>query len=558
MTGILDNPLLVCDEDGPLKEACSKIFPDWGKGDDGNTSASCFIVPILPYINGDCGLLGMNAAVNKRKDGDYCTPVIFATVMPCYEAARRYCRLRTKKRAEYRDNTQAFLCAELVLDEKNENEFINLVTFEDLIEMSGGQKKKRLEELEEFYDKFSRDESCQVLLEKFYNSFVYFYKTDDEIRKSLGNIIECKCNEYLRDVDILLECADAVRMELNGIKIKDNNPHNVKKEMFLSPVPFMFWDFVRTRKKVRDCLGEKKLYLLLVDNKPGDKKKALDDMLRNEEIFNIKVMVKDGNGNVRVVENCDESDNDPPCSNSDYSDDDVSKAFSKIRDESPHFILLDFFLDGTDTYFAFDFIKKFNEEKQRGNDSSTTWYFITSAVHDSVTRYAQSGLLAEYYESAVVNAGDDPTNDKRKIIFLYKLFTFIMARINNISRHHKYVQDRFFRSREEQECKECRRCATTGSRKAEGRCFALSQQAIKRFLAEDENFASLVIERYNESRNLLEILDDTLTKFTILPQADWQLVQHQIDFINSRLRQSGRFFSCSFITTEMKERSETY
>lgn len=224
-----------------------------------------------------------------------------------------------------------------------------------------------------------------------------------------------------------------------------------------------------------------------------------------------------------------------------------------------HFVLLDFFLNEENSFLAFDLIEEISRIRE---NHSTTWYFITSAVYDSVTRYAQSGLLAEYYESAVVNAGDDPTNSKRQIIFLYKLLTFINARIRSIHRHSEYIFNRLLTTKDEDGyCRICCAQAKKGDFKRKNDCLSAAQQVIKRFITEDERFASLIFPQYDSRKEVLERIDDTINKFRYLPEADWQMVQRQIDFINHRLQDAGddnAAFACSFITEEIFRRSEIY
>jgi hypothetical protein len=247
------------------------------------------------------------------------------------------------------------------------------------------------------------------------------------------------------------------------------------------------------------------------------------------------------------------------------------EVYKKIKDS--HFVLLDFFLNEEDTYLAFDFIRDMADIQRQQGDVSTTWYFITSAVYDSVVKYSQSGLLAEYYESAVVNAGDDPTNEKRQIIFIYKLLTFINARIKSFSRYKDLIFERMLSERKDD--KERPECCVKVRKNESGekhedpacqgecgknKCLEEMQTAIKRYLTEYDNIYSLFYDEKDEYKTIVELLDDTITKFLLLPEADWQIIQHQIDYINAKLRKAKgkRQFSCSYINKEIEQRSEIY
>ncbi len=242
--------------------------------------------------------------------------------------------------------------------------------------------------------------------------------------------------------------------------------------------------------------------------------------------------------------------------------------YHKIK--SSHFILLDFFLNEENTYLAFDFIKDISKMKKQEGDYSTTWYFITSAVYDSVVKYSQSGLLAEYYESAVVNAGDDPTNEKRQIIFVYKLLTFIQSRLRSFNSYKTAIYTHMLSDADEQGEGVCcvaysnKNIKTAGCLEncKEDKCLEKMQTHIKHYLTEYDNIWSLFyVEKHERDyKDIAELLDDTIKKFLWLPEADWQMVQHQIDYINAKLKTLGenRKFSCKYINDEIKRRSEIY
>ncbi len=565
-----------------VKRVIDGIFSETNQDTKG---AKYFFVPLLPFSKDDLFIREMVKSVSdkveKGRRQNFAVPAVFVVLPPFYDVLQAHCHLLVKARPKnYGDNTQAFFCAELMREDGDNGDFVNILTFADLM-APDGEGKERVGRLERFIDRYLGDDTETVggYLEKFYNTYVDFYDTcvDDKISKidntTKRKVIKCLDNNDCND---LMFTCDVIHRVVHGVEV--GNHHSVSKEIFRSPIPFLFWEFIAIRKKVVDAIGggDKKLRLWLIDNNPKDKLDGVREALNNEKIFETEAMVKNTQG---VIE-CRSSLEGfyPlkfPAPDSPRSDDDKDKVMASLirnRDDKhqPHFILLDFFLNGDDnatdgrrpsSYFALDFIKDFGAYKRQNNDHSTTWYFIASAVHDSVTRYSQSGLLAEYYESAVVNAGDDPTNKKRQIIFLYKLLTFVNARIKSVLHHYELVVDRFFK-KGEGAGSSCQLCCTHHPEAKDTRqtCFNDVRRSIGRFLAEDEDFAGMLVKDYGNMEDIFRLLRDTINKFEVLPQADWPIIQHQIDFIRSKLTGCGEGldFHCQYINHEIRQRSDRY
>ena len=416
---------------------------------------------------------------------------------------------------------------------------------------------------------------------------------------------------------------------LNGTLKQRQSAHHVPLELFRAPIPFPLQELVNARDEINKELKkggmDKKIKLLLIDNrsdnkfisKNGDspKPESLCDLLFSKDngfglgdIFEIQMLgnavYKKKNGMSGFYE---KDEKDTPLN--DYShfkakyeefkftrfkepeslkepEEEYHKAFideqnkvgienyadlvyHKVKDS--HFVLLDFFLDDDDTYLAFDFIRDITDIKRQKGDVSTTWYFITSAVYDSVVKYSQSGLLAEYYESAVVSAGDDPTNKKRQIIFLYKLLTFINARFANFKRYKNSIHEKLFADWDNDDAHSdsepyCRIYKEKQSKCGEEKCLPGLQSDIKRYLTEYDDVCSIFYDRKDSEdlKDIVELLDNVIKQFVWLPEADWYMIQHQIDFINTKLGglQDKSLkkckFSCKYIIEELRGRSEVY
>ena len=384
----------------------------------------------------------------------------------------------------------------------------------------------------------------------------------------------------------ILEKAQKIYNKLNDIQ---SSPHSDKYELFKAPIPFPLQELIDARDEIVKSLGgqiegdkiissDKKLTLLLVDNKTDKFKKQTKPTIIEaleavgiDGLFDIEMIgiEKHNSENFnpdyekfqfqkfrdeKELENLDEKE---------YYQNVIEKykykkglvktyselIYNKIR--SFHFIFLDFFLNGENTYLAFDFIKDIAKIKNEKQDSSTTWYFITSAVYSSVVNYSQSGLLAEYYESAVVNAGDDPTNEKRQIIFIYKLLTFINSRFKSFLGYRDVILgSALFNCKENKDKKKCRDC------------LEFVQSLCRKYVAEYEEIESLVAKKAEEKefKKNVELIDSIITHFIWLPEADWPMIQRQIELLDHRMNTTGQGqkICCEYISREIKKRSDVY
>ncbi|PXF58997.1 MAG: hypothetical protein C4B58_04795 [Deltaproteobacteria bacterium] len=473
-----------------------------------------------------------------------------------------------------------------------------------------------------------------LLIKQYHRTFVKYYQpfreitepgySDNIMCKFLGNLhsqsqqdCQKKLNESIAELNESIEYND-IKTEaflklsnriyncLNNIEEKDQGGHTVRLELFRAPVPFPLQELIDAKKEIEknQLTADKRIKLLLIDNKMDKVKKKENSHDEGELISvlfdseycsmfelrmlgdlvwkkrgSIKTLNDDNYEILKKKETFDSKTFKDELKDYSVAKDKkakefayLSKVYKKIK--SAHFVLLDFFLNKQDTYLAFDFIRDVAEIKKREQDHSTTWYFITSAVYDSVVKYSQSGLLAEYYESAVVNAGDDPTNSKRQIIFIYKLLTFINARLKSFGSYKDLIFKRMLSEVKNAEGRpEC--CVKAKNERGvkredpacqgkceKDKCLKEMQTAIKRYLTEYDNIYSLFYDEDEKDKykSAVVLLDDTITKFLLLPEADWQIIQHQIDYINAKLRKAKgkRQFSCSYINKEIERRSEIY
>lgn len=492
---------------------------------------------------------------------------------------------------------KAVFLGEIIYKEKeaqNENASSKNIEYTNIINLQEHDELKRLADLLKGEGELPLIN--EELRAKYYDIFIKYY----DLIKINGEIpVETK---------ILLNDAQAKYRALNDTQ---ESNHSDGLELFEAPVPFPLIELIQTKEEIEKSLKHKKdpdnskapITLLLIDNK-GDKVANGHNGALQETIA---LMEKIGNNKenplfeVKMLEDFTYTYNKENPAQPEDADifklsefkKDMEEIFDDNTEDSDknyaikvyakttkcHFVLLDFFLNKENTYLAFDFIHDIAKIKKKKLDSSTTWYFITSAAYDSVAKYSQSGLLAEYYESAVVNAGDDPTNKKRQIIFLYKLLTFINSRFKSFTRYKDIIFYRILGPCPHENIKNRKECCVNveinackdesipieawGDGKCEkNKCLEHLQTCIKRYLTEFDNIASIFYgkEKSKRYKRIVERLDDTINKFLLLPEADWQIIQHQIDYINARLEEVGDRgrFSCSHILDEITKRSEIF
>jgi len=454
----------------------------------------------------------------------------------------------------------------------------------------------------------------QKLREKYYDIFVKYYdeiKDGGEIAEGMKKLLTevqeiykklngmeqfpllklINSKKEVELIKLLLNKAQKIYRIFNGM---EQSGHSDPLELFKAPVPFPLIELIQVKEEIEENLKRKKdpekekapITLLLIDNK---KDKIANKDLQNT--INLMEKIDDDRTNplfeVKMLENFTypykKGSSPEPGDDDTFKSSEFRKAMREIFDDKKEdseenyairvyekikdcdFVLLDFFLNTENTYLAFGFIKDIAKIKKKEGDYSTTWYFITSSVYDSVVKYSQSGLLAEYYESAVVSAGDDPTNKKRQIIFLYKLLTFIKARITNFKNLQKDIYDKLFAK--DGKCKywdeDEKKCTNGGIDCLEKELLVI----IRRYLHEFDDVKEFFFPNEDESddrKNIVESLENLIKQFIWLPEADWPMIQRQLDFINTKAERISAFtevkrqFSCNYIREEIKKRSDIY
>ena len=613
------------------KDDIRKTWKDDSK--NGNPSCDCtesiIVVPLFEKVDGKITHHGLEVIRSLREKIDYGFNTIFMVLskqdIPDYvhpENKMHYYAEGLLGNPKFDNVDQAVFLGEIIYKKKgaqNEKESSEDIEYTNIINLQEHDELKRLAGLIKGEKLPSVNEE---LRRKYYDIFVEYYERVDKYAvKVLGDTDDKK-----KEKREMLKTAQDIYNKLNDIS--GAGDHSEPYELFHAPAPFPLQELIDFKNEVK----VEKLNLLLIDNRSDNKFvkndlepqslcKIIEDF-KLDDLFELKmlgnVVYKKEQGGVGFHIN--EEKLDKYSSIQRKFDRLTGKEFSEFRKleefdfrkfkykeslselekqyhedfikecegkkekietytefvyykiKHSHLVLLDFFLNTENTYLAFDFIRDIADIKKQEGDVSTTWYFITSAVYDSVVKYSQSGLLAEYYESAVVSAGDDPTNKKRQIIFLYKLLTFINARFTNFERYKDSIHKKLFAEWEndvainesQPYCKEYKEKESPPCDEED--CLKGLQNDIKRYLTEYDDVCSIFYDKKdnNDLKDIIESLDNVIKQFIWLPEADWYMIQHQIEFINNKL---GRLqdkslkkckFSCRYILKELEDRSEVY
>jgi hypothetical protein len=252
------------------------------------------------------------------------------------------------------------------------------------------------------------------------------------------------------------------------------------------------------------------------------------------------------------------------------NDENNVKVVKKIFFSDYLVVFLDFFLSADKFFAAHDFIREYNHYKLEQDCFQTDWFFIVSAAHRDVLEYAQAGSLSSFSATTKVDFGDNPLLENRRFIFLYKLLQFLQSRVRRFNYSWRKIEGRFvsFEAKNSglpTECKKCLAGSNGGGREnfmneKAFPCLENSMEIIRQFLlaCADENSALVEIGSFQDNYVIAQRLENILRDFLMRPEADWAMIQLQIDYLEKRFASRGLKFICSFIIERLRERSETY
>lgn len=607
------------DEDKELIESLSSKFKQASYGkfiDNFEYGYDIIIAPFTDIFN--TTFFSFDHIRKYRKTGNWSTPIFFLLRSPYHKPD--YLNPETIEHPivenllgnqEFGVVDKATFYAEVIYDNNSYSDILL-----NLIELSLDDQfdKRFFQQIEKTIKHVNANkEQYKKYKQSFYNTFIKFYEcnrddnkpfyelTVDDLRSnSQGDASEpwqsvqkfLSGHPYCQDltannltIRYILEFAEVINAATTGDKVPEaHGGHHIPLGMFSAPRPFPLHELIDTKNKIEQAIEGNTIKLLLIDNRAeskfrsticSDGKGTIHKIFKEfdlENFFELRMLEHPFNSDDPDLNNLDltkeefdfekfrnpkkimglsQSENPWTISPWTYAD----KVYNKISEA--HFVLLDFFLNKADTYHAFDFIRDFAQTKRKKSDYRTTWYFITSSVHDDVTKFMQSGLLSEYYESAVVNTGDNPDNEKRKIIFVYKLLSFILARMNSFQGLVDSIA----------KCNVLN-CSQENSKDCCERCLAHVQSVLRKYLAEHEEITRIFPKlkaTEKEFKDLVSLLDSILNHFYMLPEADWAIINMEIESFDSRVSRQHlnqdilkKKFSCKYILTELERRSKIY
>lgn len=384
----------------------------------------------------------------------------------------------------------------------------------------------------------------------------------------------------------------------NEWKGQTDNGHHPIGNLFRQPVPFFFWDFCRVYAIVKkhfyySDVDSELFKLFLLDNKDFSennnnnnkiiKINKLFDRYKLNELFCVS---QQDNKNIAGKAKNFVFDINKYNEGSIYFREKDGKIFLYRKnggDDSGQdleinlsqyiLILLDFFLSDSENhqFLAHRFIRDYNVFKEKSNCFQTDWFFIVSEAYNDVLSYANAGSLSSFSGNTRVDFGDNPLNDKRGIVFLYKLLQLLTGRITRISGAWGKIETHFLPQKPNSSdsdtasqakiCPDYKEDAKNCPNWKE--CLDKGILLIHQFTAacEDEirasqNIHELRTKKYNDLYQMAKSLENIINDFLWLPEADWAIVQRQVDFLNKKF--SKHYFACEYIQQELLKRSNIY
>lgn len=232
-------------------------------------------------------------------------------------------------------------------------------------------------------------------------------------------------------------------------------------------------------------------------------------------------------------------------------------------------VLLDFFLSKSPNhqFLAHRFIRDYNAFKEKNNCFHTDWFFIVSEAYSDVLAYADAGSLSSFSGSTRVDFGDNPLNKKRRIVFLYKLLQLLTGRIIRITGAWEKIEKLYLPRKKDLPHDQDRPCPCSRRKGEKGcadwkRCLDNGIILIHQFKTAYEDEKKLgsddhaVHTRYDNQFKMANSLENIITDFMWLPEADWPIIQRQIDFLRKNFPDYS--FACEYICEELLKRSNIY
>lgn len=384
--------------------------------------------------------------------------------------------------------------------------------------------------------------------------------------------------------------------------------HHKKLNLFRSPQPFLFWDFVKSYLEVSDFyqLGtrDSPLPMFLLDNKDfiaGDQNDQDNKLKKINKIFENYGLCRNNNQGLVLFQCVYKSDAKKACCLKPYNHN--NKPFKLFPEsetvglvgfdgEGNQFeinfsaylvIFLDFFFSEDPPLRAHEFIADYNAYKLENNCFQNDWFFIVSAAHRDVLGYAEAGSLSSFSSLTRVDFGDNPLLPNREIIFVYKLLKFLQSRSQRLELPLAKIFAKFLGLSDSRRCADCagssflcrlsspifdnlemsKQCLRSGIKIVRQLLLACADESkveVSLRLPSSKMQASTESNEIsvNELQVLAQRLEHILLDFLGRPDADWAMIQLQITYLEESFATYGLRFKCGYIIEEMVLRSKIY
>ena len=351
--------------------------------------------------------------------------------------------------------------------------------------------------------------------------------------KSIGSFrkkfYEIFINPYLGQNNELLSNDSLSMIYENYIKLIGEEEtiykktHFKPKEIFRLPTPFFLQDFIQTFERFNQFMKNmnKKISLLLIDNKPREKMGKVFEILKNyhlDRYFLIHALYEE-DGKIEASKILLEKEKNLDLSNKNKIYNVLNKIFSE--DLNYHFILMDFFLhkkenkvNEVDLIIASEFLESMDKYKRENYIFLKDWVFMVSDYSESFIKYLQGGVVSETFNSIFVNFGES-SHQKKSIVFVYKLLKFILNRLQHFQNLHSRIVNTFLAD------------SQNNDDKIDKYVYVLDE-----LIKETYAIGNIFFEKKENGIRFYTSLKNLVETYLYISPVDWPVLERQIDYMN--------------------------
>jgi len=316
------------------------------------------------------------------------------------------------------------------------------------------------------------------------------------------------------------------------INKRNAGSHEKSLDLFRLPVPFFLQDLESLLDYFKDEIEKRenrKIKLLLIDNKPREKIVCINKFLKKFSLRNCFEMIciftnTDNDEKEDIALKTVENNQDIKLAKASFTLSTIKKIAEKLieakKNREYNFILLDFFLDSQDSIQADYFIKILEDKKLEKKDFSKDWVFMISKYSDSFVKYLNSGTFSTVYPTVYIDFGAEPN---RGIIFVYKLLKFIKNRLDNFKKLHENIVDTFLKKNEE---------SSTSDKEEERKDFLKYLPILDELIKETSAIGDIFFKEPEKAEKIYLTLKNLIEMYVTISPADVGRLIAQVNLLN--------------------------